>query len=114
MSDIDIRRPHSLPLADARKQAESMAAELRRQFELESEWEGDTLRFFRQGVNGALEVSKAEVRITAQLGFLLAFLKPQIERHIHDNLDRIFSASGKPAAKTAAKAPAAKTGKAKR
>lgn len=103
MSDIDIRRAHALSLSDARRQAEAMAAELRKRFELESQWDGDTLRFSRQGVNGALEVGKSEVRITAQLGFLLAFLKPQIEGHINDNLDRIFAASTKSAAKPAAK-----------
>lgn len=114
MSDIDIRRSHSLPLADARKQAESMAAELRRQFELESQWDGDTLRFSRQGVDGALAVGKSEVRITAQLGFLLAFLKPQIERHINDNLDRIFAGTGKSGTKVASKASTGKPGKTKR
>lgn len=114
MSDIDIRRSHALSLADARKQAEAMASELRKQFELESQWDGDTLRFSRQGVDGALAVGKSEVRITAQLGFLLAFLKPQIERHINDNLDRIFASAGRSGAKAALKPAAGKPGKAKR
>lgn len=114
MSDIDIRRSHVLSLPDARKQAESMAAELRTAFDLESQWDGNTLRFSRQGVNGALEVGKSEVRITAQLGFLLAFLKPQIERHINDNLDRIFAAAGKTIAKSPAKAASSKSTRTKR
>lgn len=111
MSDIDIRRAHSLPLPQARKHAESMADALRQQFELESEWDGNILRFSRHGVNGALAVSKSDVRITAKLGFLLAFLKPQIEQNIHDNLDRIFAAPETP---PAAAKPARKSAKPKR
>jgi putative polyhydroxyalkanoate system protein len=91
MSDIDIRRSHALSLSQARKQAEEMASALKDKFDLDSSWQGNQLRFERPGVSGALTVSKAEIHLVASLGMLLSFMKPQIEGHIHEQLDRIFS-----------------------
>jgi putative polyhydroxyalkanoate system protein len=102
MSDIDIRRNHSLPMARARKHAEQMARALREKFDLESVWEGNVLRFSRTGVSGALTVSETHVRIEAKLGLLLGFLKPQIENHIHENLDEIFAVDAPTGAKAVA------------
>ena len=66
------------------------------------EWQGDRIHFKRQGVAGFLDVGKEEVHLEAKLGLLLAFLKPTIEGHINDNLDRVFGDEAKP------KKPAAK------
>lgn len=100
MSDIDIRRSHALSLSQARKQAEEMASALKDKFDLDSSWQGNQLRFERPGVSGALTVSKAEIHLVASLGMLLSFMKPQIEGHIHGELERIFSAPAGASPKT--------------
>jgi len=87
MSDIDIRRKHSLTPAKAREAAEKVARQLKREFALQYRWEGTSLHFERAGVDGRLTVDAGEVRLRARLGFLLGFLKPQIEDKVHEHLD---------------------------
>jgi putative polyhydroxyalkanoate system protein len=98
MSDIRIRRAHSKPLAEARKDAERMAKQLQKDFELDYAWDGDVLRFERTGVDGELRVTTKEIRLDARLGFLLAFLKPRIEAEAAAILDRLLGAPEKPRA----------------
>jgi putative polyhydroxyalkanoate system protein len=107
MSDIKVRRNHSLPLEEARTAAEKVAARLKKDFDLEYAWKRHVLHFERTGVHGELHVTDHDVRLEAKLSFLLAFLKPRIEREIDEQFDRYFAASTarKPSAK---KAPSAK------
>ena len=109
MSDIDIRRKHSLPPAKAREAAEKVARQLKREFELDYRWEGTRLHFARDGVDGVLEVGADEVHLRAKLGLLLGFLKPQIERKVREHLDGALA----PAASVAARKPAARKAKRK-
>ena len=90
MSGIRIRRAHALAPKHARKAAEKMSAKLSEAFDMQFAWEGDVLRFQRSGVDGQLTLGHKEVLIDAELGFLLAMMKPKIEQSIHENLDRIF------------------------
>ena len=108
MSDIRIRRAHSKPLAEARKDAERMARQLRKDFELDYGWDGHVLRFERTGVEGELHVTTREIRLDARLGFLLAFLKPRIEAEVETILDRLLGAPEK-AAPAKRQPPAGKT-----
>jgi putative polyhydroxyalkanoate system protein len=101
MSDIKARRSHSLPLEEARKAAEKIAARLQKDFDLEYAWSRHVLHFERTGVHGELHVTDHDVRLEARLSFLLAFLKPRIEQEIDEQFDKYF-------APPAAKAPAAK------
>jgi len=102
MSEISIRRTHTLNPAQAKRAAEDMARELKTAFELDYEWHGNALHFHRSGVEGHLVLEHRAVRIEARLGFLLAMLKPRIEQHIHDNMDRIFRSASRAGAKKAA------------
>ena len=95
MSDIKIRRVHALTPKHARAAAEKMSARLAEAFDMQFAWEGEVLRFQRSGVDGQLTLGHREVRIDAQLGFLLAMMKPKIEQSIHENLDQIFGAEKK-------------------
>jgi putative polyhydroxyalkanoate system protein len=90
LSEINIRRSHDLPLAQARKLAEEMAAQLRERFELDYAWRGHTLVFSRDGVEGKLVVCAGEIHLHARLGFLLSFLKPAIEEEIEQSLARLY------------------------
>jgi putative polyhydroxyalkanoate system protein len=114
MSDIKARRNHSLPIEDARKAAEKIAVRLKKDFDLEYAWKRHVLHFERTGVHGELHVTDHDVRLEAHLSFLLAFLKPRIEREIDEQFDKYFapSAPKAPAARkaAAAKAPTKKRG----
>ena len=63
MDDIVIYRKHGKTLAEARKSAERMAAELNEEFELNCAWQGNVLTFERLGVSGKLELDDQEALI---------------------------------------------------
>lgn len=90
MSKIDIRRKHSKSLKAAKTAVDKTAAAIGKKFGIHSEWEGDTLNFHRAGASGQIHVTKAEVRVTAELGFFMGALKPLIETEIQHQLDENF------------------------
>ncbi len=91
MADIVLNRKHKLGLKKAREAAQKVADDLAESFDMESEWDGNTLRFERSGVNGKLVVTKDSVAVDAKLGFLLSAFKPKIEAHINENFDKYFA-----------------------
>jgi putative polyhydroxyalkanoate system protein len=93
MSEIHIRRPHGMTQVKARRAAEQIADELAAEFEMRHAWEGSTLTFSRSGVAGSIVVTAVNIEVRAKLGFLLAFLKPTIEREIHRFCDEKFGAA---------------------
>ncbi len=106
MSDISIKRSHSMSVAEAKKVADKVAAKLEKDYQLKANWAGDVLNFARSGVNGSLAVGTKDFKIDVKLGFLMAAFKGPIQGAIEENLDKMLkSASEKPAAaKPAAKA----------
>ena len=90
MSSIDIRHPHSLPSAKARKAVQEVADKLDTRFGMQSRWEGDTLHFTRSGVDGHIALAPNELHVTAQLGFLLSAMKGSIEQEIRRVLSERF------------------------
>lgn len=82
MSYIDMHARHSMSRDEAQSAADDLAADLARKFEIDYGWEGDHIHFERPGVNGRITVREREIRIQAQLGLMLMFLKPQIENEI--------------------------------
>jgi putative polyhydroxyalkanoate system protein len=87
MSEIHLHRKHKLGLKKAREAAQKVADELAESFDMESEWDGNALRFSRSGVT----VSKDQVVLDAKLGFLLAAFKPRIEERLEKDFDRYFA-----------------------
>ena len=90
MSKIDIRHAHSLPMPQARKAIEGVAKKLAERFDIQHEWEGDTLNFNRAGVDGKIKLSPKKLHVTAQLGFMLSMLKGPIEAEIKRVLSEKF------------------------
>jgi putative polyhydroxyalkanoate system protein len=101
MADIKLVRPHSLPLAKAKALAQKTADALAEEYDLTSEWHGDTLRFHRSGVNGHMHVTDSEIRLDVTLGFLLKAFKGKIAGHIERHFDELM-VSGKKRAKRSA------------
>lgn len=90
MPKIDIRRPHQLSLAEARGVVDQVAARMQEKFGMEGQWQGDTLRFSRSGVNGAIAVGTDEIHVSAELGMMLSPLKGLVEQEIRRKLDEHF------------------------
>lgn len=102
MAQIGIRRPHTLTLAQARKEADVLAEHLKQEFDLESRWSGNKLSFKRRGVDGVMTVSGKDVHVAAELGFLVSLLKPKIEARLNAHFDDVFGKEGAAGAKPAA------------
>jgi putative polyhydroxyalkanoate system protein len=113
MSDIKVRRNHSLPLEEARKAAEKVAERLKKDFDLEYAWKRHVLHFERTGVHGELHVTDHDVHLEAKLSFLLAFLRPRIEQEIDEQFDKYFAPPAAKAAPTKKGAPTKKAAPAK-
>jgi len=90
MSKIDISRKHSQSHKAAKAAVDKTVAAIAKKFGVTSGWDGDTLHFERSGVKGFIAVTKNTVRVTAELGFLLGMMKPQIEAEIETQLDKNF------------------------
>ena len=105
MPRISISRPHTLSHKKAKDAAEKIARDLKARFSLDYAWNGDTIRFDRPGVSGALHVKNDRIDLDVSLGLLLTPLKSSIEKEIHAQLDRAVGGAGK-AAKTTRSAKA--------
>ena len=90
MSRIDIRHPHDLTKAKARKAIEEVANKLAQRFEMEWDWDGDVLNFSRSGVDGHIALGPDDLHVHAKLGFLTAMFKEPIEGEIKRVLKEKF------------------------
>ena len=102
MSDISIKRSHSMSVAEAKKVADKVAAKLEKDYQLKASWVGEVLNFSRSGVNGTLAVSAKDFKVDVKLGFLMAAFKGPIQGAIEDNMDKLLrpaTAATKPATK---------------
>ena len=90
MSTIDIRARHTLSHEDALTAAEELSCELARKFGINYGWDNDVIHFERPGVSGQINVEETELRIQADLGFLLMMLKGPIEQEIVSYLTEHF------------------------
>jgi len=91
MSTIRISAIHHLDHADAQQAADDLARDLAEKFGIEYGWDEDVIYFERPGVQGNIAVGEREIRITAQLGLMLIFLKDRIEDEIRAYLQSHFA-----------------------
>jgi putative polyhydroxyalkanoate system protein len=90
MTDIDIRRSHTLPLKDAKAKVEQIAERIAERFDVDYGWRGNTLEFTRSGVDGRIAVTTKTLHVSVRLGFLLFALRPAIEREIDSTIEKHF------------------------
>lgn len=90
MSNIDMCAHHAMSRQDAQSAADELAGDLANKFDINYGWSGDHINFERPGVHGRITVREGEIRIRAQLGLLLLFLKSQIEDEIVQYLSTHF------------------------
>lgn len=91
MAVIDIQRSHSSTLKNTKAAVEKVAQAIAKEYGIDHHWDGNELHFDRSGVKGRITVAKNEVRVRAELGFLMGALKPVIEREIERQLDQYIA-----------------------
>ncbi len=91
MADIKMIKFHHLPIPRAKQLVQKAADSLAAEYDLESEWKGDTLHFHRSGVAGQMKVTPSEIQLQVTLGFLLKPFKAKFVEHIEHNFDRLLS-----------------------
>lgn len=95
MSEIRYKREHHLSVKEAKKVAQKAADDLGREYDLVSEWDGDTLHFHRSGVDGHMHVTAHYIDLNVKLGFLLRPFRSAFEHHIERNIDTLLAAGPK-------------------
>ena len=93
MSTIDIHAHHTLSHEEALAAADELSADLSEKFGIDYGWEDEVIHFERPGVHGHILVMEKELRIQAQLGFMLMMLKAPIEAEITRYLKEHFGCS---------------------
>jgi len=98
VAHIDVTRAHALGPDGARRAAERVVQDLRRQHSiaLEAHWEGETLFASGRGFKARLHAGAHAVRVTAELGFLLRPFRGRIHDEVEGYLDAYLD--GAPAA----------------
>jgi putative polyhydroxyalkanoate system protein len=94
MATIDISKPHTLPLEDARKRAEDLAKGMEAKLGLQWKWEGDSIHFsapsgVAKGTTGTVSVSASDIRVAVDLPFMLRVMKGTVEEKIKEKLSSL-------------------------
>ncbi|SDH03110.1 MULTISPECIES: polyhydroxyalkanoic acid system family protein [unclassified Duganella] len=92
MADINIVQQHTLAPEQARAAAQQVADKLAEQFDLACRWDGDVLRFERNGVNGALTLQPNQAQIQIALGFPISMMASQVEAKVSEKMRKLFAA----------------------
>ncbi len=90
MASIEILRSHSKPVKDAKKSVDRVAKHIADKFDVESQWDGNTLHFSRSGVDGSIAVSAKQIHVSVNLSFMLMMIKGSVEEEIHRYIDDEF------------------------
>jgi len=84
---MKIRRRHKLGIEEARNRADRIAAYLKKQYSLDSTWEGDHLNVRGNGVQGRLTVGEDSIELDVRLGFALRLMEGPIRNAIESTID---------------------------
>jgi putative polyhydroxyalkanoate system protein len=90
MSDINFVRTHSLPIAKAKARVQKAADGLAVEYDLSNEWDGNTLRFHRAGLDGQIYVTESDIQLDVTLGFLLKLFEEKLSNQIESNFRKFF------------------------
>jgi putative polyhydroxyalkanoate system protein len=101
MSDINLVKSHALSITKAKALVQKAADGLASEYDLESEWHGNTLRFHRSGVDGEMLVTDSKIELDVTLGLLMKPFKAKFVDRIERDLDKLLAKKekGSPAKK---------------
>lgn len=87
MASVDITREHDLGVAEAKKRAEPLLADLSSSFGVSGAWEGNQF-VITQPATGTLDVTDTTVRVQVDLPLFLRPMKGMVEAKINESLDQ--------------------------
>jgi putative polyhydroxyalkanoate system protein len=90
MATIRMHRKHDLGVSKAKKAVDKVAKHIRDRFDIEAQWNRNTLEFSRTGVEGEIAVEIDSVSVYADISWLLLPIKSAIEQEISRYLDQEF------------------------
>jgi putative polyhydroxyalkanoate system protein len=88
MADIELTRPHSMRLDEARTAVERVAQQLETDLEVDYEWDGDTLLFDGPGAEGTIELDADVIEVLIDLSAFLRPMKSRVKSEAETYLDR--------------------------
>ena len=96
MATIDIKRAHTLDLAEAKTRAAALATSMQEKLGIRWNWDGDTIKFdapsgAAKGATGTVKVDTSQVRVEIDLPFLLRAVKGTIEGKVTEKLDKLIA-----------------------
>ena len=91
MSQILVRRRHSLTHEQARRAAAAVAKELASEYGLQATWQGNVVHFERTSLRGRLQLESGEFVLEVTLGFLLAAFRDSIAHAIEAKLEVVLA-----------------------
>lgn len=96
MATIDIKRAHTLDLAEAKTRAEALAKSMEEKLGIRWNWAGDNIKFdapsgAAKGATGTVTVDASQVRVEIDLPFLLRAVKGTIEGKVTEKLDKLIA-----------------------
>ena len=86
-----IRRSHNLGLEEARNRADRIADDLKEQYSVRSNWEGDALHVEGNGISGQLLVDEQHIELQVKLGFALKLREGPIRSVIERTIDEVLA-----------------------
>ena len=90
MPTIHITRKHKRPLPEAKAAIERIAKGIAKRFSVDYGWNDNVLDFSRAGVDGHIALTKTEVKVKADISFLMLPIKGAIEDEIRKHLEAEF------------------------
>jgi putative polyhydroxyalkanoate system protein len=92
MSKVNVEIPHRLSREEAKTRIQSATSRLQSEYGVSCQWEGESrLVVTRKGLNAALDIEDACVRVAIELGFLLGPLGNSIRNGIVRQLTGLLS-----------------------
>jgi len=95
MATIEIRRSHSMPVADLKRKINEMSGSLDANYAVKSRWQGDEMILegsgMSRGVKGRITFDASSVLIEIDLPLLLRAMKGQVETSVTRKLDKLLA-----------------------
>ncbi|PVZ09666.1 MULTISPECIES: polyhydroxyalkanoic acid system family protein [unclassified Pseudomonas] len=88
MSQITVERQHTLGREAARARAGKLVEKLQSKYDMQAEWEGDTVELKRSGITGQVAITDTLVRVEIKLGMMLSMMSAMVEAEINKALDK--------------------------
>lgn len=88
MSQIRIKRHHTMDREHVRAMTQELGEKLKGKFGGNYQWEGDMVHYKYSGVDAKVSFDETTLQVDVKLGLLMAALKGMIESEVNKYLDK--------------------------